>query len=769
MLAWSLLAMAAALVPLYPLFPASTTLDDSWHLGLHQAMGQGFHFGRDLVFTFGPYFGIYTGEYHPATDALTLSAASYLALAFGLALYALGRSTPVLLIALLLLLSSMHHMKDALFFAYPLVVGLVVFRRFASQSGAQELTDRLRPGEAGLFALFISALGLLPLIKGSLLMVSLISSLLCAGLLATCRLGWLAAAFVALPAVTCVLFWAIAGQPIELLPSYFGNLLQIISGYTDAMSLEGTTSEIHVYLATAAVLAFVILQQPVHPWARIYLLAAFGLCLFVGFKAGFVRHDGHAAISAGTIAISALLLMSVASRSRAIALLAAFAAWLFINPVYATASGPHVLIDQVIASYVRLGQGILARTQGSDRLDELRASNLRRLGTECPLPRLDGTTDIYSYRQGCLIASGNAWLPRPILQSYSAYTPALARLNAQHLKGDRAPTHIFFRVEPIDGRLPSLEDGHSWPILINDYEFERLDGDLAILARGAEPTAGIPEARGEFAAHAMGQAIGVPKSGAMLAEFDLRRTALGQLASILFKSPELAIEVTLASGAQRRYRFVAGMAGAPFLFSPLVENTREFALVAAGNPAFLSDSAIVSFRITTSSIGARFWSDQVKVRFTPLPLKRSNSQATSALFDRPSDTAPLGGKASESIVCDGNVDRLNGRMPVPMEVRIGGILSVDGWTAVSARDGVLPEQVYVVLAPADGAPIYVRARSTPRPDVGDYFKQPALAQSGFVAQVDTSDLSGSYQLYVAQVKAGRLISCQPVRKLTIAR
>jgi hypothetical protein len=677
--------------------------------------GRAFGLVATLVFTFGPYFGIYTGEYHPATDALTLGAAAYLALAFGLALYWLGRCTPVVLIALLLLLSSVHHMKDALLFAYPLVISLLVFRRFAPQSGAPNPPDRLRAVEAGLFALFISALGLLPLIKGSLLMVSVISSLLCAGLLAACRRRWLAAAFITLPPAACVLFWAVAGHPIGLLPGYFGNLLHIISGYTDAMSLEGNVSEIHVYLAATAVLGLVILYQPVHPWARIYLLAAFGLCLFLGFKAGFVRHDGHALISAGTLAIAALLLMSVASRGRAIVLFAGLVGWLFIDLAYTAATGPGVLLDRFGGSYVRLAQGIQMRAQANDRLDDLHASSLKRLAAECPLPRLDGTTDIYSYRQGCLIASGNAWAPRPILQSYSAYTPALARLNAEHVKGDQAPAHIFFRVEAIDGRLPSLEDGHSWLALINGYELEKLDGDLALLRRRDGKAEDPAPVAAELSVHALGQEVAVPKAGSLLAEIDVRKTLLGRLASIVFKSPELAIEVTLASGAQRRYRFVAGMAGAPVLFSPLVNTTRDFALLAVGHPTFMSDNAVVSFRITTSSLGARFWSDQVKVRFTPVALKQSSALPIGALFDRPAEEPPLGGKVSESLVCDGNLDRLNGLMPVPMEIRIGGILSIEGWTAASARDGVLAEQVYVVLAPVVGAPLYVRRAARPAP------------------------------------------------------
>src|SRR5260364_219639 len=64
-----------------------------------------------------------------------------------------------------------------------------------------------------------------------------------------------------------------------------------------------------------------------------------------------------------------------------------------------------------------------------------------------------------------LLTAGNLWSPRPVIQSHGAYTPKLARLNELHLLSERAPNNIVFKVEPIDGRLASLEDGLSWPIL----------------------------------------------------------------------------------------------------------------------------------------------------------------------------------------------------------------------------------------------------------------------------------------------------------------
>jgi hypothetical protein len=52
-----------------------------------------------------------------------------------------------------------------------------------------------------------------------------------------------------------------------------------------------------------------------------------------------------------------------------------------------------------------------------------------------PLPSLSGTTDIYSVGQSALLANRLEWSPRPIFQSYVAYTPALQERNARYLEG----------------------------------------------------------------------------------------------------------------------------------------------------------------------------------------------------------------------------------------------------------------------------------------------------------------------------------------------
>jgi hypothetical protein len=49
----------SAFVAFEPLMPG-TNLDDAWKYGINYAVDKGFVFGKDLVFTFGPYAGIIT-------------------------------------------------------------------------------------------------------------------------------------------------------------------------------------------------------------------------------------------------------------------------------------------------------------------------------------------------------------------------------------------------------------------------------------------------------------------------------------------------------------------------------------------------------------------------------------------------------------------------------------------------------------------------------------------------------------------------------------
>lgn len=50
---------AAVLIPFYPLFPFSNS-EVSWAMAMNQGVAQGLVFGKDLIFTFGPFSSVFT-------------------------------------------------------------------------------------------------------------------------------------------------------------------------------------------------------------------------------------------------------------------------------------------------------------------------------------------------------------------------------------------------------------------------------------------------------------------------------------------------------------------------------------------------------------------------------------------------------------------------------------------------------------------------------------------------------------------------------------
>ena len=428
---FAVLMPAAALcifVPFSPAMPAAG-LDQSWCLAMNQAVAQGLSFGNDVIFTFGPYASIFTKAYHPATDRRMVWGSLYLGLSFGLAAWLAFKDCKwYFQLSFMLILAGLTHFGSGLLASYyPLLAGVYVVRTASSAPPS----GKASPVSLLLLIALFSPLGLLPLIQGTLMVLSAAIVGLSVLLFAS-RRDWPRAACVAFsPMAFLVVFWTLAGQSLRNMPSYFLNMLPIIRGYTEAMAIGGDESEIVSYLlAAAALLGAVVLYAKLKHAEKACLLLMFTVVLLIAFKDGFVRHDAHALASGTMILLAAMLLGSICDLGLAMpTLFLAGFVWLYIDG-HNTRTSSQVFLDNVATTFESawnsLSQRGFDRTALKHDFDEA----IARLHAESGFPRLPGTTDIYSCDQAYLIASGNDWNPRPIPQSYAVYTPALAEKNA---------------------------------------------------------------------------------------------------------------------------------------------------------------------------------------------------------------------------------------------------------------------------------------------------------------------------------------------------
>jgi len=738
-------------VPFSPEMPGEG-LDPSWVFGMNQAVAQGLAFGREVVFSFGPYASIYTKVYHPATDHLMLVGSLYLGLSYGLAVFLLTRNSRwYLLIAFWVVLAGLMYSRDALFYSYPLLVGLFCYQMIDAHEEVALGTNLTLALTIILFLPF----GLFPLIKGSMLILCGTIAILSATFFAANRRWKLAIVVVASSIVSILIFWVASDQSVLNLPSYFISMSSIVSGYTEAMSSSGFWHEIVLYLVAVFILLIAILREDyVAIKSRAYILLVFILYFFLAFKIGFVRHDGHAIMSGTSILIASLLFAIVFhSRQIRIVLFGSVIVWMYIDSHYIKTS-TESFSRNIKYTYSSAWSGVKNRLSKKEWLENEFNNTIKHLSDKTKFPLFEGTTDIYSYNQSYLIASGNNWNPRPILQSYSVYTPSLALKNKDHLLGEKAPDNVIFRVEPIDGRIPSIEDGASWPVLLTHYYPSALENDFLYLHKNPSiaKVSGV-SLIGE-GSYSFGDVVSVPgDSGLVFAEISIKQSAFGKLANILYKPSQLQISLNLESGITKTYRIISGMAKTGFLISPLVNNTTAFSLLY--DVDYLQNMKVKSFFVVPVSYRSQ-WIDTYEVVFREITVP-SKIDITKIYPNKVLVGSGIR-KVAVAEKCDGSIDIVN-KMSTPSQFSATIILNVQGWLATSADRGLLPDSVLLVLKDRNGLNTFIDTQKMPRPDVGVHFNNQTLDFAGFVSTADVSGIVGNYSLGLAFVEGDYVKIC----------
>jgi hypothetical protein len=619
------LTILAVFIPLAPKFPASD-LDTSWMFAVNQAVAQGLVFGTDVVFTYGPYASVFTTFYHPATDRLMIGGALLFGACYFLSLLILAKGRNYCWLALIaFFLAGLMYSRDALLFSYPLLLALVTFRITSPESNALRL-DMSGAGRVAYFALF-GTLGLLPLIKVTLLPLSALVAGCCFLLLwRTPRPAFLSGSVVLLAPACGMMIWVLAGQPLSKLPRYVVNAAPIISGYTEAMSIPGPAKEIWLYLiASGFILLTIVVGGGAALLRRITLVLCYAVFLFIAFKNGFVRHDDHALVAATSIVLAAFTLPLVLQSNRLLigaAIIASLVACIVIDKHWAPLT-PARFVNNVVDTYAKAWGGFALRLGSPDRLRQKFDESLAIINHSWPHPELEGTADLYSYHQALLFAAGARWSPRPVLQGYSAYTKSLAKLNELHLRSSNAPDNILFRVESIDRRYPSLDDGYSWPAIINNYRPFRQDSAFVYLKRRASPHVDLPPVTVLRTAAVLGDEVAVPDfDEPLFAEIGISPAFAGRTLAFFYKPALLGISVNLANGTRRTYRLIPAMASAGFFLSPLVVTNGDFVLLGAGNYRARADRVVKSFVVFAAGGDSICWNRSYSVTLSRLDLVR---------------------------------------------------------------------------------------------------------------------------------------------------
>jgi hypothetical protein len=615
-------------------------VDDAWIQTLHMAFAERLQFGRDIVFTFGPWGFLY-GGYHPETYLISVVVWAVLAAVFWWAAWRVVThffKNPLVcwlwMMAFIGLASISPFLNiDVRLTAWPL---LLLLLHFSVEERPFTLTQ----------AMLVISLALLSLIKHSIFTIAVVTVLIIAAdnVFRQRRFPWIVLAF----AGGIFFFWVLAGQQLNLFGPFLRGASEIVSGYTEALMLWQPTDEAdilrfwEVAIAMCALVGYVVCKQ--HRLFGLLPLLGFAFIVFAAFKHGYVRHDIHEIAATNLLLLAALLWLPVAwcivwQRSRWL-IPAVLLPLIFATPLASlslqrwqrlTGGGLFSVLGQQLTVQNLFAPAKIFLGFLEDRQHSFRSFNGYAASLRAAFPNLEihGSADVYALSQTLALPLGLTCRPRPIFQSYSAYTPKLAEMNAAHLRSDRAADHIFFDVWTIDGRFAAQDDSLSWPELLTRYDIKRMAGRYILMEKSVTPRhyelTPIAETVAKF-----DEGIEVPSmiGGPIWVRIDIARSLWGNVMATLYRPPRVSLTVFTRSGRAYSGRLLPAEARAGFLLSPVVENRQSFFALASTNWQHeLADLEVASARITTdggTGVASRYQSPPVRVRFYRLDFQRQD-------------------------------------------------------------------------------------------------------------------------------------------------
>lgn len=575
----------ALILPNLPFSAFDTDLDSSWQGVLTFAHNHHWQHGRDIVFPFGPLGFLFTPVYtgYPFGMWFTAEVILSFVIATGVCLLT-WRASLWWRLLLLLLLAAIFPATDTLF-----EIGVVCW-------GLLCLVESGWRASVCLWVL-ASLAAVLALWKFNIAMVGATTVLVVSAW--QVLHGQKRAAWWLLGGGACVFLagWLVLGQKLSSLWPHMLYSVELSTGYNLTMSTTAPREFRVAGVAAAALcLLVIVLRTPSFSgrhsplWARALVPCWLAFATFLAWKHGFVRADGHEAFFFGfaamlTVTLAALPLAAPWARQTAngAALVVVLLACAALDWRYPGTVGQR--LNNLFPHFSRNLKTLFYSAPYRQEMD--RALTAQRLRNQLPKVRArvgQATIDVFGKNQAFALYNDLNYHPRPVFQSYSAYTRRLMSLNQRFYEGPAAPDFVLFALSPEDSRLPALEDSGALRILLARYQPVEAEGPFLLFERTRNQGSRLVPVRQGTAS--MGEAIPLnePADQDLWMELNLTPGLPGRVTQFLYQPPMVYFCNWTNSPPQRgpEFRAPAAMLSAGFIVKPLLTETMDVAALCAG-------------------------------------------------------------------------------------------------------------------------------------------------------------------------------------------
>lgn len=601
-----------------PIDIADDNIDHSWQQSLGYFLKMRYQAGRDYLFTNGPLGYFEYTRYDPDLFWSKYAWEVTTGLVFSAVILAVGRqlSSPSSRLALGIVAVSCLAAEPQAMIGFSIVAPCVLIVR--------------HPALWTLLILPLSGwMAVVGLAKFTFLTLATALSLLLTGYQLVCGRWWRAASPVVGLAGWLLAVWLLLGQRPGNLLSYLAGSIQLALGHSESMASAPQGRGVLLALLSAGALWSTLLGRPFRSlWTA---RAATSVCMlaaahFVYWKIGCVRSDQAHMRLLFSFLLAMPFLFPIAFPERnwtarpriALCGLAMLASAAGLRPTLDPMPWGQRVVRWLAARWDE-ASGIVMPLDRQRLLEE----RSRRQIEDRDLPRIRAEVgslpvDLFSYEQGVVLLNRFSWRPRPVFQSYLAYTPTLLAANADFFASPQAPPFVLYKTQPIDHRFPATEDGPALLRILEDYEYVLRERSFLLL-RQRKVRSPLDAPRPELGRRRLRfgeEMLLEPFAGVRTASIRIDERWWGRWRRFWFRAPCVWLHVSTGSDRDHTYRLIPSMARTEFLLDPLVTRTQDVADLMQGRPL----PRVHSLRVTTDDAGLACYSSSFEVMLRGLTI-----------------------------------------------------------------------------------------------------------------------------------------------------
>ncbi|MFM6246391.1 MAG: hypothetical protein ACKPFD_16975 [Dolichospermum sp.] len=404
----------------------------------------------------------------------------------------------------------------------------------------------------------------------------------------------------------------ISSNEYPSLIEFLRNSWEISSGYSSGMSAIGSKHEIA--LAVSQLCLIIWLMFLITKEGYFNLSLSFLFVLFLSFKHGFVRQDIHVVVFAITVPLITSLLILKISKFRHQKISYYLFTYIFITSllissssinVYKVYTMPKLLPEYIVNSVIKLvrkmpKQSILDILSDESEINSNKfnigklqsiinqksLSNLANIQLPDTIKNLVNgkTIDIIPWEISLVPANQLNWKPRPIFQSYSAYTKTLDNFNFESMS--KSPRdYIFYNFMSIDGRHPFFDEPKTFSYVFCNYEpsadvpdfVKTPDLSNIVLLEKRKTSRCLPDSLSKISSISWDSphSIEVSNGAIIRANVKFQYSLAGKLYKTLFRSPPVMMKINYLDGSQNTYRIIPGNSENGVIVSHLPKDDNE--------------------------------------------------------------------------------------------------------------------------------------------------------------------------------------------------